>query len=319
MKFKKPITVIFVLLVFLVLAVGYISFINSVEPNKVIPSKGHSNLYPLFNSLERPLVGPTIFDECKNINAEKYQINEDEVEIQKTCLSLKRLGKVKLGLCDGVDLSGPPLENHNDVRFLIPNCLATDAHVRYLEKRLSEMCVDAKEKIYESVSGIKGFYISIGDKEMAGVLHSHEWRYDWLLKGYSYVEYPSLHETGKINKQYLILKQPSKLLDKPTSLYSVEISPLLSKQENRQGLYGSKLIIGNLQTNKVLAERIIYYFVVKNHLRRENGKKLYLPRAIPDGPHYVATCRNLPLEADKSYNDHVPRDSYDFIRQVLRP
>ena len=299
------------------------SLANAKEPIK-------SNHY--FNSLERPLTASSLFNECENADPSSLKVDLEKVELWKSCLALKRLKSIP-PKCEGLDLSGPPLDSHNDPRLLIPNCLSTQEHVDYLETRLDELCVNAGEKIYKIAEDVEGVFIMPAEKSTSGILHQKEIQFGSYVnhrsgRHYWFWEHPSYREEGKYKKTNIKydtnaripqIKHMNEIIEKPTALHGVRIESLLDKKENRKGLYGNKLTIYELETNDILAERTLYHYEIKNHLERSNGSKLYLPRAIASKKHYVATCRNYSVELEREYNDHIPRSSYSFVVKVLNP
>lgn len=253
-----------------------------------------------FNSLRRPLVAASLFEECRGVETPLNQIDERTLELRKSCLTQKRLSGQLPKACDTVDTSGPPLAHHNDERFLVPNCAATHAHVVYLENRLRDLCTGAGETISKTADDTESVSIGPLDKERLGPLHEREGE-------------PFTYRDLKTGRRLNITKDGS-------SKYGIRIEPLLSKTDNRQGLYGSRLTIFDTRTNEKLADRTLYYFIVTSHLTRSDGKRLYLPRPTPMGtPYYVATCLNYPLQADTGYMDGIPRHSFEFVSRVLRP
>jgi hypothetical protein len=255
--------------------------------------------FKAFNSLPRPLVAASLFEECRGIDTPLHQIDEHALEVRKSCLMQKRLGSLS-PTCKTVDTSGPPIEHHNDKRFLVPNCAATQAHVVHLETRLRELCVDAGETIFRTAVDVETVFMDPFDRDRLGPLHAGE------RESFAYREL-------KTGRHLIISKEAS-------SKHGIRIEPLLTRTDNLQGLYGSRLTVYDSEKKETLATRTLFYFVITSHLTRSDGKPLYLPRPTSMGtPFYVATCINFQLAPDPRYTSAVPRNSFEFVSRVLRP
>jgi hypothetical protein len=215
-----------------------------------------------------------------------------------------------------------------------PESQALEAHIRQLEGRLTSLCKDAGEKIYDLAENVEGIYIHVRENN-AGKAFDYYHEKDRLSstylsptrgKGYRFWEMDALgkagvinhdliepYPLGKVGEQMIELKQVSL----PVALYGITWRPLTGSEDQRQGLYGDETKIFDVKTERVLAVRTLFFYAITDTTVDASGEAL----RIPSGQklYRFATCHNYNPGRDDSYPDLRPRDSYRFVSKVLRP
>jgi ankyrin repeat protein len=209
-----------------------------------------------------------------------------------------------------------------------------EAHIRQLEGRLTSLCKEAGEKIYEVAENVDGVYIQVRDNNAAkafGYYHEKDrlsstylsptrgwnyrfWEMDALGKA-GVINHHRLeaYPLGKVGEQMIELKQ----LTLPIAVYGITWRPLTGIEDQRQGLYGDELKIFEVKTQRVLAVRTVFFYAITETTVDASGETL----PIRDGhkPYRFATCSDYNPGPDYTYSDLRPRDSYRFVSKVLRP
>ncbi|HKT35633.1 MAG TPA: ankyrin repeat domain-containing protein [Nitrospira sp.] len=208
------------------------------------------------------------------------------------------------------------------------------AHIRQLEGRLTALCKDAGEKIYEVADNVEGiyFHVPINNAGKAfGYYHEKDrlsssylsptsgrnyrfWEMDAAGKaGVIYHQRIKPYPLGKPGDQMIELKQVAL----PVAVYGITWRPLTGTEDQRQGLYGDELKIFEVKTERVLAVRTVFFYAITETTVNASGDTL----PIPDGqkPYRFATCTNYNPGPDDAYPDLRPRDSYRFVSKVLHP
>jgi len=209
-----------------------------------------------------------------------------------------------------------------------------DAHIRQLEGRLTSLCKDAGEHIYEFVENVEGIYIHVRDNHAGnpfGYYHEKDrlsstylsprrgnnyrfWEMDAMGKpDVIYHHRIEAYPAGKVGEQMIELKQ----LSLPVAVYGITWRALTGAEDQRQGLYGDELKIFNVQTGQLLAVRTVFFYAVTETTVNASGETLPLP--VGNKPYRFAACPNYNPGSDDAYPDLRPRDSYRFVSKVLRP
>ncbi|HKY70678.1 MAG TPA: ankyrin repeat domain-containing protein [Nitrospira sp.] len=263
-----------------------------------------------------------------------------DVEITK--LLIEEGADLNATLSDGQQMLSPHAfavkTNQQDIAQLLTAAKATrgplEAHIRQLEDRLTSLCKNAGEKIYEVAENVEGIYIHLRDNNAGkafGYYHEKDRLSSTYLspargKNYRFWEMDALgtgsginhhrieaYPLGKPGEQMIELKQVAL----PVAVYGITWRPLTGIEDQRQGLYGDELKIFELKTERVLAVRTVFFYAITETTVSASGE----PLPIPGGhkPYRFATCPNYNPGSDDSYPDLRPRDSYRFVSKVLRP
>jgi hypothetical protein len=209
-----------------------------------------------------------------------------------------------------------------------------EAHIRQLEGRLTSLCRDAGEKIYEVAENVEGIYLHVREANAGkafGYYHEKDRLSSTYLsptrgKNYRFWEMDALGKAGVINHQriepYPLGKAGDEMIDLkqvalPVAVYGMTWRPLTSTEDQRQGLYGDELKIFEVKTERVLAIRRLFFYAITDTTVNASGETL----PIPGGQklYRFATCPNYNPGSDDAYSDLRPRDSYRFVSKVLRP
>ena len=209
-----------------------------------------------------------------------------------------------------------------------------EAHIRQLEDRLTSLCKDAGEQIYEMADNVEGVYIHVqGDNAGKAFGYYHEkdrvsatylspargtnyrfWEMDAVGKaGVIYHQRLEAYFAGRPGEQVIELKQVAL----PVATYGITWRPLTGTEDQRQGLYGEELKIFEVKTERVLAVRTAFFYAITETTVDASGATL----PLSGGPklYRFATCPNYNPGPDYAYTDLRPRDSYQFVSKVLRP
>ena len=209
-----------------------------------------------------------------------------------------------------------------------------ETHIRQMEDRLTSLCKDAGEKIYEVAENVEGIYIHVRETNAGkafGYYHEKDrlsstylsptrgtnyrfWEMDAVGKA-GVVNHHRIeaYPLGKVGEQMIELKQ----VDLPVAVYGISWKQLTGAEDQRQGLYGDELKIFDVKTERVLAVRTLYYYAITDTTVDASGETLPIP-----GGHKLyrfGTCPNYNPGPDYAYTDLRPRDSYRFVSKVLRP
>jgi uncharacterized protein len=207
-------------------------------------------------------------------------------------------------------------------------------HIRQLEGRLTSLCKDAGEKIYEVAENVEGIYIHVREANAGkafGYYHEKDRLSSTYLsptrgKNYRFWEMDALGKAGVINHQriepYPLGKAGDEMIDLkqvalPVAVYGITWRPLTSTEDQRQGLFGDELKIFEVKTERVLAIRRLFFYAITDTTVNASGETLPIP-----GGHKLyrfAPCPNYNPGSDDAYPDLRPRDSYRFVSKVLRP
>ena len=267
-----------------------------------------------------------------------------DVEITK--LLIEEGADVNATLSDGQQTLSPfafaVKTNQQDIAKLLtatgvkktPETLAVEAHIRQLENRLTTLCKDAGEKIYEVAENVEGIYIHVRE-DNAGKAFGYYHEKDRLSttylspttgKNYRFWEMDALGNAGAINhhriEAYPLGKAGDQMIDLkqvtlPAAVYGITWRSLTATEDQRQGLHGDELKIFDVKTARVLAVRTVFFYAITDTTVNASGETLPIP-----GGHKLyrfAACPNYNPGSDDSYPDLRPRDSYRFVSKVLRP
>jgi len=259
-----------------------------------------------------------------------------DVEITK--LLIEEGADLHATLSDGQQMLTPlafaQKTNQHDIAQLL-NSTGTkkgplEAHIRHLEDRLTSLCQDAGEQIYEVADNVEGVYIHVSGKAF-GYYHEKDrvsatylsptrganyrfWEMDAVGKaGVIYHQRLEAYFAGRSGEQVIELKQVAL----PVAAYGITWRPLTGAEDQRQGLYGDELKIYEVKTERVLAVRTVFFYAITETTVDASGATL----PLSGGPklYRFATCPNYNPGPDYAYTDLRPRDSYRFVSKVLRP
>ena len=263
-----------------------------------------------------------------------------DVEITK--LLIEEGADVNAKLSDGEQTLSPLAfalkTNQQDIAQLLTATGAKkgplEAHIRQLEGRLTSLCKDAGEKIYEVAENVEGIYLHVRETNPGkafGYYHEKDRFSSTYLsptrgKNYRFWEMDALGKAGVINHQriepYPLGKVGDEMIDLkqvalPVAVYGMTWRPLTSTEDQRQGLYGDELKIFEVKTERILAVRRLFFYAITDTTVNASGETL----PIPGGQklYRFATCPNYNPGLDDAYPDLRPRDSYRFVSKVLRP
>jgi ankyrin repeat protein len=263
-----------------------------------------------------------------------------DVEITK--LLIEEGADVNAKLSDGEQVLSPLAfalkTNQQDIAQLLTATGAKkgplEAHIRQLEGRLTSLCKDAGEKIYEVAENVEGIYLHVREANAGkafGYYHEKDRFSSTYLspargKNYRFWEIDALGKAGVINHQriepYPLGKVGDEMIDLkqvalPVAVYGMTWRPLTSTEDQRQGLYGDELKIFEVKTERILAVRRLFFYAITDTTVNASGETL----PIPGGQklYRFATCPNYNPGSDDAYPDLRPRDSYRFVSKVLRP
>ena len=263
-----------------------------------------------------------------------------DVEITK--LLIEEGADVHATLSDGQQMLSPLAfavkTNQQDIAQLLITTSQTpeplQAHLRQLEGRLTSLCQNAGEKIYEVADNVEGIYIHVRGRNAAqafGYYHEKDRLSSTYLsptrgRNYRFWEMDAVGKAGGINhhriepyplgkpgEQMIELKQ----VEVPAAVYGITWRPLTGAEDQRQGLYGDELEIFEVKTERVLAVRTVFFYAITETTVDASGEPLRAPGGSK--PYRFATCPNYNPGADDAYPDLRPRDSYRFVSKVLRP
>ncbi len=263
-------------------------------------------------------------------------------DVEITTLLIEEGADVNAKLSDGEQTLSPlafSLKTHQQDIAQLLTATGTkkgplEAHIRQLEGRLTSLCKDAGEKIYEVAENVEGIYLHVREANAGkafGYYHEKDRFSSTYLspargKKYRFWEIDALGKAGVINHQriepYPLGKAGDEMIDLkqvalPTAVYGITWRPLTSTEDERQGLYGDELKIFEVKTERVLAVRRLFFYAITDTTVNASGETLPIP-----GGHKLyrfATCPNYNPGLDDSYPDLRPRDSYRFVSKVLRP
>jgi uncharacterized protein len=267
-----------------------------------------------------------------------------DAEITK--LLIEEGADVNAKLSDGQQMLSPLAfalrTNQQDIAQLLsatgakktPESIALEAHIRQLDGRLTSLCKDAGEKIYEVAENVEGIYIHVRESNAGkafGYYHEKDRLSSTYLsptrgKNYRFWEMDALGKDGVINHHRIEAYPPGKVGEQmielkqvalPIAVYGITWRPLTRTEDQRQGLYGDELKIFNVTTERILAVRTLFFYAITDTTVDASGETL----PIPGGQklYRFATCPNYNPGPDDSYPDLRPRDSYRFVSKVLRP
>jgi len=263
-------------------------------------------------------------------------------DVEITTLLIEEGADVNAKLSDGEQTLSPLAfalkTNQQDIAQLLTATGAKkgplEAHIRQLEGRLTSLCKDAGEKIYEVAENVEGIYLHVREANAGkafGYYHEKDRFSPTYLspargKKYRFWEMDALGKAGVINHQriepYPLGKVGDEMIDLkqvalPVAVYGITWRPLTSTEDQRQGLYGDELKIFEVKTERVLAVRRLFFYAITDTTVNASGETL----PIPGGQklYRFATCPNYNPGSDDAYPDLRPRDSYRFVSKVLRP
>lgn len=261
-------------------------------------------------------------------------------DVEITQLLIEEGADVNATLSDGQQRLSPLAFAHNTNQRDIAELLSAhrgrtaplEAHIRQLEDRLTSLCKDAGEKIYEVIENVEGIYIHLEERNADTAFgHYHEkdrlsstylspprgtnyrfWEMDALGKvGVINHHRIEAYPLGKAGDQIIHLKQVAL----PVAAYGFTWKPLTGAEDQHQGLYGEELKIFDVRTSRVLAVRTVFFYAITDTTVNASGE----PLPIPGGHKRFGTCPNYSPGPDYAYADLRPRDSYRFVSKVLRP
>ena len=263
-------------------------------------------------------------------------------DIEITKLLIEEGADVNAKLSDGEQVLSPLAfalkTNQQDIAQLLTATGAKkgplEAHIRQLEGRLTSLCKDAGEKIYEVAENVEGIYLHVREANAGkafGYYHEKDRFSSTYLspargKNYRFWEIDALGKAGVINHQriepYPLGKVGDEMIDLkqvalPVAVYGMTWRPLTSTEDQRQGLYGDELKIFEVKTERILAVRRLFFYAITDTTVNASGETL----PIPGGQklYRFAPCPNYNPGSDDAYPDLRPRDSYRFVSKVLRP
>jgi hypothetical protein len=263
-------------------------------------------------------------------------------DMEITKLLIEEGADVNATLTDGQQVLSPLAfalkTNQQEIAQLLTAARATpeplQAHLRQLEGRLTSLCQNAGEKIYEVADNVEGIYIHVRDRNAGqafGYYHEKDRLSSTYLsptkgRNYRFWEMDAVGKSGGIHhhriepyplgkpgEQMIELKQ----VEVPAAVYGITWRPLTDTEDQRQGLYGDELKIFDVKTERVLAVRTVFFYAITETTVDASGEPLRAPGG--NKPYRFATCPNYNPGPDDAYPDLRPRDSYRFVSKVLRP
>ncbi len=230
-------------------------------------------------------------------------------------------------------------------------CDLWDEHLTYLNGRLKKECTLAGEKIYKTVSNVEGFLLRGLQKSSdspkrsyrSNVIHElparsfRKFLVPRPARLYRQIEYfDNRQEVYLTNKITGIRKgaigstwSHTPKIDtetfyspEPQSNFEVGYMNLTSNEDHEQGFFGDLTWVKDRRTNETLAERTIYYFMVKDGVRMVDGARLKTPRGWKS--YYGRNIRFFyPCESYvprvTQLEKHHPKNEYEFVSRVLIP
>jgi hypothetical protein len=214
-------------------------------------------------------------------------------------------------------------------------CDIWDEHIDYLERKLDAACPAAGEIIYKTIPDVEGFLIKPAEVEnkwrpdpfnlykaridknyyVAPAVHLHYRSVEiFLSRNKSYQKHAvTAIEAGS---RYPKIDTSITLSSAPTLRYQVEYRRLTTKEERRSGFYGDRTSVRDRLSDEVIAERVIYYYVVAA-VTLPDGNLLSMPGKYL-GARYFVLCKNY---APRLFGieRNFPPSEYEFVSRVLLP
>ena len=217
-------------------------------------------------------------------------------------------------------------------------CAFWDEHVRFLESRLKTACSAAGENIYKTVDGVEG----VAFRDRAGASRN---RYLHNAPGLQYMQFvsPGLqrhyrvfeeiskgHNGESVRRTEALIKPEkrrgdrieiqSTRLEALTLRYLVETDHLTSFEDQEMGFYGDKTTVTDTLTGEKLAERVVYFYVIKPHLVMTDGARLEYPGMQETRAKlaYLKPCDQYQPKLI-GHETKYPLSSYEFVFRVLKP
>lgn len=217
-------------------------------------------------------------------------------------------------------------------------CGYWDEHLAYLQSKLDKACSAAGETISKTIDDVEGvaFRYNGGSgrssylhKGMAGL--AGEFTSPGFQRHYRVFEQVFVGRNGKpvrrtesrvnlARSRGDLVSTDTSSLDAPSLRYLVEAMPLTSPEEQRTGFFGDRTTITDRETGVILAERTVYFYVVKRGLYMQDGVRLEDPdsRRRWTVPSVIKFCDQYQPPLYGFETSH-PRSSYEFVSRVLRP
>lgn len=216
------------------------------------------------------------------------------------------------------------------------DCERLDRHIERMEARLATACTDAGERIARTVSDVEGVFVRQPPPGTTDdTFHSEDRRWGAYMdpvrgRHYTLWESSGLTAVGKIEqhryvmtpkgKERPLVNLPQQSLDRPTAKYGFTWASIGDAAARAQGMHGDETAVFEVATGETLAVRRVYYYVLGASVVDESGRPLQSPHWNQGAlPHFVQTCRNYRLKENPIHTDFRPRDSYEFVAQVLKP
>ena len=209
-------------------------------------------------------------------------------------------------------------------------CNIWDKHILFLENELSKVCSNAGERINKRVKNVRGVYINIPSRRRL-VLHRSDGDVSSyvspnLNRRYRFVE---MEVRKNLIRHYEVSdikpgnrtaswKSVYSNLDKPTARFKISFENLTDGKLQSQGLFGNRTIVVDRLTKKVLAERTVYYYIIKEGLRLLGGQYLQIPDRYNRRLTYIVPCKNY-VPRIIYYEKNHPVSAYEFVSRVLIP
>jgi len=209
-------------------------------------------------------------------------------------------------------------------------CNIWDKHILFLENELSKVCGNAGERINKRVKNVRGMYVKIpsgrkfilhsSDRDVASYVSPN------LNRRYRFVEVElrkNLIRRYEVNdikpgKRTARWKSAYSNLDKPTAQFKISFENLTDGKLQSQGLFGNRTIVADRLTKNVLAERAVYYYIIKEGLRLPGGQRLQIPDRYNRRFTYIVPCKNYAPQIIYYEKNH-PVSAYEFVSRVLIP
>lgn len=209
-------------------------------------------------------------------------------------------------------------------------CKYWDQHIAYLESQLDKVCDAAGEKIYKKVNNVEGVYLKNpgirllhlrkdedGARSYSSPATHRAYRFVEFSRGHGSLKHSEISDI-KPGKRYPSWKTSSTTIDNPTAQYQISHEILTDKSQQAQGFFGDKTVISDRTSGEIFAERIIYYYFLKNGITTSDGQRLSVVGNDKDTFDYLVPCDNY-VPKLFGFEERYPTSAYEFVSRVLIP
>jgi Domain of unknown function (DUF4124) len=221
-------------------------------------------------------------------------------------------------------------------------CDLWDKHIKYLNQRMEKVCKNAGEEIYQTASNVDGVFLNAPLKDPNNPkrsfknndIHTSQSRSlagAYVSPGtarlYRQFEYYSNRKKAFVTNKITGISKGSRVakIDKtnteslnPESRFEVSYKHLTTDDDHKQGFYGDFTWVKDRETGKIMAERTIYYYAMRERLTMEDGSILLPPAKRGYKPKFFYPCENYVPRITR-FEEHHPKDEYEFVSRVLTP